>query len=352
MKTSLFQRFAAWTALVLILSSAPAFSASSAVHYQLVKKIPLGAAPGGREYFDYLTMDTAARRLYLSHGTEVKVVDADTFAVTGTISGLQRCHGIMLVPDLHKGFITDGDAGKVIVFDMASLKITGEIKAQPDADAIVYDPASRRIFSFNGNAKNATVIDPAKDAVVGTISLGGGPENGVADGKGLVFDNNEETNEVVVIDATTLAIKARWPVAPAGGPTSLAMDTAHRRLFSAGRNPQALVIMDADTGKVIRSFPLSAGADATIFEPDTGLIFTSTREGKIHIFHEDTPDAYSEVQTVTTEVGAKTMALDPKTHHLFLTTSDFNPPPAPTAARPHPNPVPIPGTFRLLVYGR
>ena len=322
------------------------------IDYHLMKKVPLAAAPGGKEYFDYLTLDSAARRLYLSHGTEFKVLDADSYAAVGTISGLERCHGIALVKELGKGFITDGSLGKVFIVDLATLKITGEVKAEPDADAVVYDPASKRIFSFNGNAKSATVIDPVKGTVVKTMPWGGGPENAVADGKGIVYNNNEETNEVVVIDSGTLGIKARWPVAPAGAPTALAMDTAHRRLFSAGRNPQFLAIMNADTGKVIQSFPISGGADATIFEPETGLIFTSTREGMIHIFHEDSPDKYSEVQTVKTEFGAKTMALDPKTHNLFLTTSDFSSPPAPAPDKPRPNPVAVPGTFRLLVYGR
>jgi len=323
-----------------------------AVNYHLIKKVPLSAAPGGKEYFDYITIDPAMRRLYLSHGTEVKVVDADNYVVVGTISGLERCHGIALVKDLGKGFITDGDLGKVVIFDIATLKVTGSAKAEPDADCIIYDPASKLVFSFNGDSKDTTVIDPAKGTVVKTIPLGGGPEYGVADGKGMVYNNNEETNEVVAIDSVALTIKTRWPVAPAGAPTALAMDRAHRRLFSAGRNPKFLVIMNADTGKVIQSFPISSGADAAAFEPETGLIFTSTREGMIHIFHEDSPDKYSDVQTIKTEVGAKTMALDPKTHNLFLTTSDFGPPPAPTPNRPHPNPVAIPGTFRLLVYGR
>ena len=350
MKISNSHCFAAWLAILLL--GTVALAAPPAVNYHLVKKVPLSPAPGGKEYFDYITIDPAMRRLYLSHGTEVKVVDADNYAVVGTISGLERCHGIVLVKDLGKGFITDGDPGKVVIFDIATLRVIGEVKAEPDADAIVYDTASKRIFSFNGNSKDATVIDPAKGTVVKTIPLGGGPENAVADGKGIVYNNNEETNEVVAIDSGALTIKARWPVAPAGAPTAMAMDRAHRRLFSAGRNPKFLVVMNADNGKVIQSFPISGGVDAIVYEPETGLIFASTREGMVHIFHEDSPDKYSESQTVKTEMGAKTMALDPKTHNLFLTTSDFGPPPAPTSDRRHPNPAAIPGTFRLLVYGR
>jgi YVTN family beta-propeller protein len=339
--------------LFVVLLGVLAVASPPAVHYHLLKKVPLGAAAGGgREYFDYLTVDSKARRVYVSHGTEVKVADADSGAVIGTISGLKQCHGIALVEELGKGFISDGGAAKTIIFDMATLKATGEAKGEEDADSIIYDPASKRVFVFNGDPKSATVIDPANGTVVKSIPLGGGPEFAAADGKGVVYNNIEDKNEVIAIDSIALTVKSRWPVAPAGQPTALAMDREHRRLFVAGRNPQKLVIMDADNGKVIQSFPISAGADANVFEPETGLIFASTRDGNVHIFHEDTPDKYSEVETVKTEYGAKTMALDSKTHNIYLATADFGPAPAPTAERPHPNPAPIPGTFHLLIYGK
>src|SRR3984893_2413400 len=330
----------------LVLASPPAAG------YHLLKKIPLGAAPGGGDYFDYITFDAPTRRVYLSHGTEIKVMDADSYEVVGTISGLKRSHGVAIVRDLNKEFITDGDAEKVLVFDLKTFKITGEIKSYPDTDSIVYDPASKLIFTFNGDTTNSTVIDPAKDSVVKAIDLGGAVEFPVADGKGMVYDNNEEKNDVVAIDTKTLTVKARWPVAPAGTPVAMAMDRQHRRLFSSGRGPQMLVVMDADKGNVIQSFPITAGVDANVFEAATGLLYVSTREGMVHIFHEDSPDKYSVAETVKTEFGAKTMTLDPKTHNIYLTTADFGPAPAPTAKQPHPNPVPIPGTFRLLIYGR
>jgi DNA-binding beta-propeller fold protein YncE len=320
--------------------------------YHLLKKVPLNAAPGGGEYFDYLTVDAGARRVYVSHGTEVKVVDADSAAVVGTISGLKRCHGIALVGELGKGFITDGDAGNVVVFDLATLKVGGEIKTEADADSIIYDPASKLVFSFNGEPHNVSVIDPAKAALVKTLALSGGPEYPAADGHGMVYDNLEDKNEVVAIDSRALTIKSQWPVAPSGAPTAMAMDPEHRRLFSAGRGPQMLIVMDADSGKVIQSLPISAGADANVYEPESGLLFVSTREGMVHIFHEDSPDKLSEVETLKTEYGAKTMALDPKTHHLFLTTADFAEVPAATAKQPNPRRRAIPGTFRLLIYGR
>src|ERR1700722_3401792 len=320
--------------------------------YHLIKKIPLGTAPGGGEYFDYVTVDSAARRVYLSHGAEVKVIDADNFSVVGTISGLKRCHGVLVLPELGKGFITDGDAGNVAVFDLKTLKITDRIKNADDTDSIIYDSVSKLIFTFNGDSKNATAIDPVKQAVVKVIDMGGVVEYPVTDGQGTIFDDNEEKNDVVVLDTHTFKIKARWPIAPAGEPTGMAMDVEHGRLFSAGRTPPILVMMDARNGKVIQSLPIGEGVDGDIFEPETGLLYISTRDGKIHILHEDSPDKLTEVETVMTEFGAKTMGFDPKTHNLFLTTSDFGPkPPAPTKENPEAERLPIPGTFRVLIYG-
>src|SRR3981189_3789938 len=183
------KRVSPWLAIVCIgLLGTAALANPAGPGYHLIKKIPLGAAPGGGEYFDYVTIDCAARRVYLSHGAEVKVLDADNYSVVGTISGLKRCHGILLLPELGKGFITDGDAAKVAVFDLKSLKITGEIKNSPDTDSIIYDPASKLVFTFNGDSKNATVIDPVKETVVKVIDMGGGPEGSVVDGKRTIPD--------------------------------------------------------------------------------------------------------------------------------------------------------------------
>jgi len=335
------------------LLGAIALASPASPGYHLIKKVPLSASPGGGEYFDYVTVDSASRRVYLSHGAEVKVIDADNFSVVGTISGLKRCHGIVVLPELGKGFITDGDAGNVAVFDLKTLKITGRIKNAPDTDSIIYDPASKLIFTFNGESKNTTAIDPVKQTVVKVVDMGGGVEYPVADGQGTIYDDNEEKNDVAVLDTRTFKIKARWPVAPAGSPTGMAMDREHRRLFSAGRTPPVLVVMDADNGKVLQSLPIGEGVDGDIFEPETGLLYISTREGKLHVFHEDSPDKLTEVETVKTEFGAKTMGFDPKTHNLFLTTADFGPaPPAPTKENPEAERLPIPGTFRVLIYGR
>jgi DNA-binding beta-propeller fold protein YncE len=249
-----------------------------------------------------------------------------------------------------RGFISDGAQGKAIIFDLKTLKVVGEAKAAPDADCIIYDPASKHVFTFNGDSHNATAIDPTTGNTVGTIDLGGGPEFAVADGQGTIYNNLEDKSEVLVIDSRSLKVKSHWPIAPAGAPAPIAMDRDHRRLFVAGREPAMLVVMNADDGKVIQSFPISGGADAEVYDSKTGLIFVSTREGWVHIFHEDSPDHYSEAGKVKTELGAKTMAYDPKTARIFVDTAEFGKSPEPTKERPHPRPAPIPGTFHLLVY--
>lgn len=337
------------TCTLLLLLTFSLSGKAQSVNYHLLKKVGLGTAPGGGEYFDYLMADSSARRVYVSHGTEVKVVDADSGDVVGTITGFKKCHGIAVPEGGAKGFVTDGDEGKVFVFDVKTLKITGEIKTADDSDSIIYDPASKHIFAFNGDSHSASVIDPASATLVKTIDLGGGPEFAAADGRGTVFNNMEDKNELAAIDSQTMTVKARWPVAPAGGPTALAMDREHRRLFSAGRKPQMLVMMDADSGKVLQSMPISGGADAAAFEDQTGLVFVSTREGVVHIFHEDSPAKLSAVSTLKTEYYAKTMALDPKTHNLYLSTADFTEAaPGQANARRKPKP----GTFHLLIYSR
>jgi DNA-binding beta-propeller fold protein YncE len=339
--------------LLMAILGAAVVALAAAGGYHRINRYAFGAAEGStREYFDYITVDSSARRVYLSHGTEIKVLDADSGAVMGNIVGLKQDHGVAVAAEFGRGFITDGGQGTVVIFDLKTLKTIGEAKADHDADSVVYDPASKRVFAMNGDPHSSTVIDAKSGQVVGSIDLGGGPEFAVADGKGTVYVNLEDKNELVSIDSHTLKIKSRWPLAPAGAPTALAIDLEHRRLFSAGRNPQMLVVLNADNGRVIQSFPISAGVDAAAYDPGTGLIFASTREGMIHIFHEDTADKFSEVETVKTEYGAKTMGLDTKTHHVFVDTADFAPPAAPTAERPHPQRMAIPGTFHVLVYGR
>ena len=358
-----FGRFAVGLFLALLstcfLSSVYARPKPAASGYHLIKTISVPPAPGGGEYYDYIVIDPETRRVYVSHGTEVVVLNADNYSVVGKVEGMTRSHGIALVKEVGKGFITDGDSRpdakiqQVVIFDLKTLKVTGEVATdQPDTDAIIYEPVTKHIFTFNGDSHNATVIDPVKQAVITNIDLVGEVEFPAVDGKGMVYDNNPGKSEVVAIDARTNKVKARWPTAREGHPVSMAMDQKNRRLFSAGRGPQFVTMMDAETGKVLQSYPISAGVDANSFDPVTGMLFVSTRERMMHIYREDSPDTLSEVETVKTQYGAKTLQVDPKTHNVFLSTSDFNPPAAPTEKQPHPPATPKPGNFRVLVYGR
>src|SRR5690242_6507821 len=239
MKLSRIGRLVALGTALLLGGLAAAWSAES---YHLLKKYSIQQAEGStREYFDYITVDSAARRVYISHGTEIKVIDADSGALIGNITGLKQDHGVAVASEFGRGFISDGAQGKVVIFDLKTLKVTGEAKADKDADCVIYDPSSKRVFAMNGDPHTSTVIDAKSGNVVGTIELGGGPEFAVADGKGTVYVNLEDKSELVAIDSLSLKIKSRWPVAPAGAPTALAMDVQHHRLFSAGRNPQMLV---------------------------------------------------------------------------------------------------------------
>jgi YVTN family beta-propeller protein len=337
-----------WSAIILC--SAPVVRPPDG-GYHLLKKYDLGAAPGGKEYWDYITFDPATRRLYVSHNTEVKVVNADTGAIIGSISELKRVHGIALVSELGRGFLSDGGADEAVVFDMKTLKVTGHIKTGGNPDCIIYDPTSKHIFTMNGKTNDASVIDPATTTVVATIPIGGRPEYAVADGHGTIYDNVEDKSEVVAIDSMANTVKTQWPIAPAEGATAIDLDVKHHRLFIGGRN-KVQAIMNVENGKIIHTFPIGAGVDTNIFDPETGTLFVAVREGILHVFHEDTPDQFSVVESVKTEFGARNMAFDPKTHQLFSDTADFAPAPEPTADQPHPQPTPVSGTFRLLVYGR
>jgi len=319
--------------------------------YHLLKKYDLGAAPGGKEYWDYMTFSAATRRLYISHNTEVKVVDADTGAVVGSIVDLKRVHGIVVMDDLGRGFISDGGGDEVVVFDLKTMMPTGHIKTGGNPDCIIYDPASKHIFTMNGKSSDASVIDPASLSVVATIPIGGRPEYAVPDGHGTIYDNVEDKNEVVAIDSKTNTVKSHWPIAPAEEATAIDLDVLHNRLFIGGRN-KVLAIMNVESGKVVQTFPIGAGVDTNIYEPSTGMLFVAAREGTLHVYHEDSPDSFRVVETVQTEFGARNMALDPRTHQVFIDTADFTPAAAPTTEQPHPQPTPVPGTFRLLVYGR
>jgi YVTN family beta-propeller protein len=293
-----------------------ATSAFSADTYQIVKKIPIPGEGG----WDYLAVDAAARRLYVSHGTKVEILNLESGDLLGSIPTI-GVHGIAIASDLDRGFISDGKASKVLVFDLRSMKVVQEIASPKDPDAILYDPATSRVFAFNGDSNNATVIDAASGKVAGTIELGGGPEFAAADGAGYVFDNLEDQSLVIKINARTLKIEQRWPTAPCASPSSMAIDRPNHRLF-VGCRSKVMVVMNADTGAVIQTLPIGDHVDASAFDPATRNIFNSNGEGTITVIHQENPDKYSILETVKTLPRAKTMTLDPKTHQLFLSTAE------------------------------
>jgi DNA-binding beta-propeller fold protein YncE len=324
-----------------------ATSAKPTAGYHLLKRIEIGGEGG----WDYLTLDSAAHRLYVSHATRVVVIDLDKGAVVGEIANTNGVHGIAIVPELGRGFTSNGRDNSATIFDLKTLKVLSQVKTGKNPDAIIYDPASRRVFTFNGASADATAIDAATGAVAGTIALGGKPEFAAADGRGMVYVNIEDKSEVVAIDSKNLTAKARWSLAPGEEPSGMAMDRHTRRLF-VGCSNKKMIVMNADDGRVVADLPIGQGVDATAFDPDTKMAFSSNGEGTLTVVHEDSADRYSVIENAPTQRGARTMALDPQTHKVYVATAQFGPPPAPTAERPHPRPSIVPGSFVVLVFGK
>jgi len=315
--------------------------------YHLLKKIPLG----GEGFWDYLIFDSPTRRLFISRGTKVVVLDVDSGKVVGEIPNTDGVHGIALASDLGRGFTSNGRAGTVTIFDLKTLQVIGSVQAGTNPDAIIYDPGSKRVFAMNGRSKDVTAIDAATGKAVGTIPVDGKPEFAAADGAGHVYVNIEDKSEEQQIDSQNLKVTATWPLAPCQEPSGLAMDTANRRLF-AGCD-KLMAVIDANTGKVIATPPIGEGVDAAAFDPGTGYAFASNGgSGTLTVVHEDSPDKYSVVEDVPTQAHARTMALDPKTHQVFLVTADFGPAPAATADNAHPRPTMVKDSFVVLVFGK
>lgn len=261
-------------------------------------------------------------------------------------------HGIAFAPGLGRGFVSDGRDTAVTVFDLHTLATIGTVKVSgANPDAIVYEPVTSRVFTFNGRSSNATALDAATGSVVGTIALDGKPEFSHADLRGFLFVNIEDKNEIQEIDARTLTVTRTWSLPACEEPTGMAIDLEHRRLFSACGN-NLMAISDADAGRVVATLPIGAGADAAAFDAATGFVFSSNGDGTLTVAHEDAPDRFTVVDNVTTEPRARTMALDPRTHRVFVVTASFGPVPAPTATEPRPRPPILPGTFRVIVLAR
>lgn len=336
----------ALVSLILLLSACPfMFAADSGMHVLKTYKL------GGEGGWDYLKLDPDSRRLYISRSTHVIVIDADSGKSVGEIPDTPGVHGIALAPELGRGFTSNGREGMVTIFDLTTLKPISKVKVGENPDAILFDPATKRVFTFNGKSNDSTSIDGATGKVVGTISLGGKPEFAVSTGTGELFVNLEDKSELLSLDPKDLKVKSRWPLAPCQEPSGLALDTKNRRLF-AGCDNKMMAVVNADTGKVITTLPIGEGVDANAFDPETGFAFASCGEGVLTVAHEDSPDKFSIVQNVPTEKGARTMAVDPKTHEVFLVTAKFGQPPAPTNAQPHPRPPVLPDSFVVLVVGK
>ncbi len=279
------------------------------------------------------------------------VVDPDNGKVLAEIPGLKGAHGVAFAYEAGHGFATSGADSSVVMFDLKTLQVLGRTTAAPDADAILYDPATKRIFTFNGDSHNASVIDVATGQRIGTIDLGAGPEFGVSAGDGKLYVNLEDKGAVAEIDAAAMKVTRQWSLAPCQAPTGLAIDRAHHRLFSGCRN-QMMAISDATTGKLITTVPIGQGVDACRFDPGTQQALASNGDGTLTVVHEAAPDTFTVVANIATKRGARTMELDLKTHRVFTATADFGPTPAPTADRPRPRPSLVSGTFALLVLDR
>ena len=306
------KKYLAMAALVLGVCGM-GFAASG---YHLLKRIPIGGQGG----WDYLTVDEANRRLYVSHETQVEVVDINSGTLAGKIPNTPGVHGIAIAQETGRGFISAGRANSVTIFSLKTLETISQVSVGTKPDAIVYDPATRRVFAMNGGSDNSTAIDAASGSVVGTFPLGGGPEFATADGAGNLFVNLEDESLVLRIDSRALVVKDRWVVAPCQRPSSMAIDLQNHRLFIGCRS-RVMAVVNSDTGKVIASFPIGDHVDATAFDQSTALIFNSTGEGTVDIFHEDAPDKYSALERIPTHAGSKTMALDLMTHQFFVPTN-------------------------------
>lgn len=319
--------------------------AASAQHYKVTATIPIPGQGG----WDYLHADSANRLLYVAHDSVVNVVSLDSHQLVATISGMQHVHGIAIAHRLNRGFISDGGAGEVVIFDLKTRAVLQKVKAGTNPDGIVYDPASKRVFAFNGRSQDATAIDAATGKVLATIALGGKPEFPVSDAKGNVYDNIESTSEIVRLDPHTLKVKDRWSIAPCDSPSGLAIDVRARRLFAVCDN-KLMAVVNADSGKVVSTVPIGQGPDADRYDSARKLAFSSNgHDGTLTVVKQESADKYAVAETVTTEKSARTMALDTKTHDIYVAAAKLGPPPAPTKEHPHPYPTIVPGTFHLLV---
>ena len=327
--------------------SAQTFAVGKVPEYRSLGEIAVEGETG----WDYLSIDPDARRLYVTHGTHIVVIDLDSQSVVGDIPDTPGVHGFAIARDLGRGFSSNGGESKVGVVDLKTLKIENRIATQEGPDAILFEPVHKEVYSFNGKAHSATVISATSGEVVATIPLPGKPEFSAVDPKaGRVFVNIEDKNEIVAIDSAQHQVVATWPIAPGESASGMAIDTAHHRLF-VGCDNKLMLMVDSTTGKVISSVPVGSGVDANAFDPELQLAFSSNGEGTLTLAHEDSPQKLTVVQTLQTQKSARTLALDPRTHRVYLAAATFGPAPEPAPGVPRHRPPIVPGSFKILVYG-
>jgi DNA-binding beta-propeller fold protein YncE len=330
-------------ALVLALSIVPPVIAQSPPSYRITHSYPLGGAGS----WDYVVPDPASHRLYVGRQNRVMVIDQDTGTLLGEVTGIQGAHGTAIAEAAGHGFATSGNDRSVVMFDVKTFKVLGRIPAAEDADAIIFDGASNRVFTFNGDAHSSTVIDPQAGTLITNIPLGGKPEYGASAGDGKVYANLTDTSEVVEIDAKAATVARRWPTAPCKQPVAMAIDTVHHRLFSGCRSG-VMAVSDYQAGKVVATAPIGAGVDGVAFDPAFATAFASNADGTLTVIRQDAPDQYRVVQTIETPQGARNMGLDPTNHRVFVVSAKFGPAPASGRGR---GPV-LPGSFTLMVIER
>ena len=329
--------------LVRFLSIAILLSSSILLHaqtnYKIVRQIPLEGDGG----WDYLSVDEAAGRLYVSHATMALVVDLKTGTQVGKIADTKGIHGIAVIPALNKGFTSNGRDTSVTVFDLKTLLVTGKIKVTgKNPDAILYDPFSQKLFTFNGGSSSATVIDPKENKVIGTIPLDGKPEFPQSDGKGKIYVNIEDKSEISVINPITMKVEKSWSIAPGEEPSGLALDNETHRLFSVCGN-KMMVISDAEAGKVVTTLPIGDRCDGVAFDPTIKRAFSSNGDGTITVVQEVNKDSYKVIETITTPKGARTITIDKTTHHIYLPAAEYE-----AAATGNGRPAMKPGTFKVI----
>jgi hypothetical protein len=337
-------------AFVIALCSTLTLFAQSSGGYHVVQTYELG----GDGAWDYVVPQPSQHRVFVARTNRVMVIDEDTGKLVGEVMGVNGAHGTAIAESSGHGFATSGNDQSVVMFDAKTFKELARIPAAEDADAVIYDPVSNRVFTFNGDAHSSTVIDPVAGKRITNLDLGGKPEYGVTAGDGKVYANLTDISEVVEIDAKTATVSRRWPTAPCKQPVSMAIDTAHHRLFSGCRSG-VLAVSDYQSGKTITTLPIGMGVDGAGYDPASGNVFATNADGTMTVIHQDSPDSYKVVENLTTPTGSRNMGLDQTTHKIYVAAATFAAPAAPADGAPRGRggrPTVVPGTFKLLVIAR